>query len=581
LLWLATDESGDINNCSCKFCSPEELELEKVKEVKTEAPARPLSAVKTTSKQGPSTTPLPRKTSTAAEATVLPRPRCLEQKQDQRYNEFHYRPGELVWFCRGQAWGIGALVSRDYKNNNARQYTVQPLTHSWTPTPTVTLPQDQLRNWLAWSPPPLTHAALNPSPENNNRVLTFPDISWPDVIAGRYGRGDVTVDASILSAKMVETTYTLFDRIDAKTSSSFGSQVSEIHYNGLFLGGEKIWLGDPLRLRSKPSNTTPGTTTANEILILHSITERSSPTDSTRSTIILVGDTYAFRAVPPSHPAPSPTHLPQRVLTDLSVRNSITASNPTSSKRHHTWTLLTSSISLTLSDVKGRWYETSLFTPILDPASFAAGKAKGEVLDAGLFMNGQGDCNKPHGGPATGFKAAEVKCRRREDAFGRSVPVGFRISGGLDEVGSSIAGAGGAQGVRGGSANLGGQLGQRMQSSTPIPQQTIPQRLNTPSQTQGQQQIQQQYKAPLSQAQQVKLAFDQAQTAQQVKQALAQANQAQQAQHFAHQQQQQQSDLQTSQMPEDGYAGSGGGGGQQIPEGAFDQYLQFDDMDTA
>lgn len=559
-----------------------------MKDVKAEIPARPLSAVRTSSKQGTANTSLPRKTSTAAEATPLPRARCLEQKQDQKYNEFHYRPGELVWFCRGAAWGIGALVSRNYNTTTPRQYTVQPLTHSWTPTETVTLPQDQLRNWLAWSPPPLTHTVLNPSPANNNRVLTFPDISWPDVIAGRYGRGDVIVDASILAAKMIETTYTLFDRIDAKTSSSSGSQVSEIHYNGLFLGGEKIWLGDPLRLRNTASTAAAGTATVNEIMILHAIIERSSPTDSTRSTIILVGDTYAFRAVPPSHPAPSPAHLPQRVLTDLTIRNSITAKNPTASKRHHTWTLLTSSISLTLSDVKGRWYESSLFTPILDPTSFANGKAAGEVLDAGLFMNGQGDCNKTPGGPTTGFKAADIKCRRREDAFGRSVPVGFRISGGLDEVG-------GVQGVgRVGNGNVGGQLGQRMQSSTPIPQQqqtqtqTLPQRLNTPLQTQIQNQQQQPsskqaYNAPPTQAQQVKLALDQAQTAQSVKLALAQANQAQQAQHFAHQQQQS-----NFQMPQEdaGYAGnvgggSGGGGGQQLPEGTFDQFLQFDDMDTA
>jgi len=38
-------------------------------------------------------------------------------------------------------------------------------------------------------------------------------------------------------------------------------------------------------------------------------------------------------------------------------------------------------------------------------------------------------------------------------------------------------------------------------------------------------------------------------------------------------------------MPQDdaGYAGNGGGGGggQQLPEGTFDQFLQFDDMDTA
>jgi len=448
LLWLATDEAGDTNNCSCKFCSPEELDTDKTKDVT--APIKSQEPVKTTAKTQPA---MVRKTSsTAARASPLPRQRCLEQKQDQRYNEFHYRPGELVWFCRGQAWGIGVVMQREHnQQNNTRMYMVQPLSHPTNPTTIVKNPQDQIRNWLAWSPPPLTHSQLNPSESNGNKVWTFENVNWPDVSKGKYGRGDVPVDSSILAAKMVETTYTLFDRIEAKASNSGSSQVSELYYNGMYFGGEKIWLGDPLRLRTAPTATTPS------IFVLQSIIERSPASNSTRATIHLVGDSYSMASCSPSAPPPSES-LPPRVLEDLRIRNTITSRNSDTTKRHFTWALLTAGMRVGIADVKGRWYESTLFTPILDPAAYNTGKANGELLEAGLFMNGQGDCNRPPGGPPSTFKPADVKTKRREDAFGRSVPTSFSISKGLDAD---------VYGKQTTSSTGGGQLGSR--GPTPVP----------------------------------------------------------------------------------------------------------------
>jgi hypothetical protein len=534
VLWLATDESGDPNNCSCKLCSPEELEADKAKDVKSELPAKtpePIKALpKPASKLTASSTSLSRKSQPLGKATALPRQRCLEQKQDQRYDEFHYRPGELVWFCKGQAWGIGAIVDRQYLDG-VRTYFVQPLTHQRIGTTIASLPQDQIRNWLAWSPPPLTHSALNPSASNNNRVLTFPDIDWSAVINGSYGRGDATVDSSILAAKLVETSYTVIDRIDARPPPDNPTRARyDYYYNCMYFGGEKIWLGDPLRLRTSVSSAP----IVPDIFILHAIVEKDSSAEE--ENLFLVGDVYTLHPSTPLTAASSSSttqNLPPRVLADLQARNKLTSKCVDASKRNFTWLLTSTSTTLTLADIKGRWYESTLFTPILDPAAYTSGKAKGELLDAGLFMNGQGDCNREPGAPSTAFRAADTKVAKREMAFGRSVPPTFKISKGLDAAGSEA----GSVGVRASEAGRsGGQLGR---TGTPTPaQQQQQQQLSLAQQAMQQAQAQQGWQQQQQQAQQVQL------------------------------RQQQYPD--TSMQIDDAF-GDGGDGG------AFDQYMQFDE----
>lgn len=546
VLWLVTDTSGDPNNCSCKLCSPEELESDKIKEVKPELPVKvePIKALpRPTPKSTPSSTSIARKPQpqTIGKATPLSRQRCLEQKQDQRYNEFHYRPGELVWFCKGQAWGIGVLIDRQHNpQTNARTYFVQPLTHQQEPSKITALPQDQVRNWLAWSPPPLTHSALNPSAANNNRVLTFSDIDWSTVIGGQYGRGDPTVDSSILAAKLVETTYTLIDRIDARPSPAHPTRTRyDQYFNCLYFGGEKIWLGDPLRLRTSVSSAP----IVPDIFVLGAIIEKATAGGEAKGEVALVGDIYTLHPSTPLTAASSSTtsaNLPPRVLADLRDRNKLTSKCADASKRNCTWLLTSSSVTLNLGDIKGRWYESTLFTPILDPAAYASGKAKGELLDAGLFMNGQGDCNRDPGAPSSAFRAADTKVAKREHAFGRSVPGSFKILNGLDD--------GKSYNLDGKSYNLDamsrtGQLGR------------------TPTPVQQQQQL-----AAASLAQQAMQAQQQAQEAQQQ----TWQQQQQQVQQGHQQQLQQQQYPDTSMQIDDGF-GDGGVGG------AFDQYMQFDE----
>jgi len=352
----------------------------------------------------------------------------MEQSRDAQYNKFFYRLGELVWFARGPAWGLGALMWRDEVQTFSGpqlQYRIQPLSHPFQHPPVVNCLQSQLRPWLAWSPPNCTSATLNPSPENSNKVFTFDSVNWQAYLQGAYGRGDAEVDASILAAKAVERTYTLLERIDAKTSTPGNSQTSEIYYNGIFLGAEKFWVGDPLRLRNPASPT--------DILILHSIIEKSQV--EKQPQVILVGDTYALQQTTINPPSTSQdeVYLPVRVREDLRARNTITATSADPSKRVSVWRLQGKSVKMGIADIKGRWYESSIFIPIMDASKYEENRRAGEMGDAGLWMNGLGDCNRPPGGPVRSFKPADIKMRRREEAFGRSVPNNFAISKGLDD----------------------------------------------------------------------------------------------------------------------------------------------------
>lgn len=379
-----------------------------------------------------------RPSQTTPAISFLPRLKSYEQKLDNQYDGFYYRPGEVIWFKRAQAWGLGTVASRFLRSPSSsaqapeRRYRIQPLGHPWGFPQPIDCSQDQVRNWLTYSPPPCLNPDLHPSPQNGMKQSTFESVDWRAYIHNPNTTStDAEVDSSILAAKMVETTYTPIDLAESKTSTGASLQVSERYYNGLFLGAEKIWLGEPLRLRGKDNATTT------DILILHKLLERQHPGDSSRSAIVLQGDVYQPITVPsntlaatsPLLPANLSSKLPARLKDDLAARNQLAQSspNPTIRAQTHTFKLTHSSIFKETSDIKGRWYESSLLMPVLNPDEYNAKKRNGELTDCTLWMNGHGDCNKsPSGNPS--YRPAWIRCKKREEAFGRSVPKSFSIA---------------------------------------------------------------------------------------------------------------------------------------------------------
>lgn len=465
LLWLCTDESGDPDNCTCKLCSPEDLEnlvpgakVKLEKHVKQEQEAKPsvsqhgAQMSRQPSLQGTTVKQEPRPVSRQAlpatrQPTPLPPPRDPDQKMDRQYHTFMYRPGELVWFKRGQAWGLGCVLRRwiaptPSNDPNRYYYTVQPLSYPFQHLEAVVKASNsEMRPWLAWSVPRFTNDGLNNMPDPPR----YETADWQGMMQHRYGNGDMEVDGSILAAKAVDSTYTPFGQTQSLDPEP---GVREIHYNGLFLGAEKIWVGDPVRL-----HLGSGT----DIMVLHSVIERRRTsavnTQTLQQEVKLLGDVYTLSQV--AHPDPSiPTpaspnanpHLPPRLTDDLGYRNnrSIHARRAASY-----WKLVAPQQRLGLNDVKGRWYEASLMLPILQPQLFEDAVRKGEIQESSLWMNSRGDCLNSNRAPQLPRLPKEnVRTETRKGAFGKALPANAEIKDGVapplpDNVDPSLDGPGG------------------------------------------------------------------------------------------------------------------------------------------
>ncbi|KAK4543605.1 hypothetical protein LTR36_005500 [Oleoguttula mirabilis] len=446
LLWLCTDETGDPDNCGCKICSPEDLEAAiPGAKVKTEKPLKQETDTKPTItqagagmvrqpsaqgirvKQEPSApTAKPAITPKQLTSTPLPQRKTNDQHIDSQYHTFMYRPGELIWFRRGQAWGLGVVLRRWVTESDQYHYTVQPLSWPHYHPQAVTKSSDlEMRPWLAWSVPRFTNDALN----NLLEAPRYDNADWQGMSQKRYGTGDMEVDGSILAAKAIDATYTPFGL--SRTLEAEPGLI-EKHYDGLFLGAEKMWAGDPIRLQIGSGT---------DIMVLHSVVERKRTSAMGQQVIQqsshLVGDIYTLATVNHSNPSlPSPAaaannpQLPPRLTEDLAQRN---ARSIPAKRTASYWKLVATQRRIELNDVKGRWYEASLLLPILQQAQYEDAARKGEVQEASLWMNSRGDCqnsNRPSNAP----KVAKVNVRKetRREALGRAVPPDAEIMDGVD-----------------------------------------------------------------------------------------------------------------------------------------------------
>lgn len=454
LLWLSTDESGDPDNCSCKICSPEELEnivpgaktrVERPGRTDAESPAlvaaRPVSGqgVKAPSQghrppqsqppptqhQSPSQQhpqPQPQLQPQRPTPTPLPPAKTQNQSLDRTYGNFMYRAGELVWFSRGQAWGIG-VVTRRWAHTETSCYSIQPLSYPGnTPQLTVKQGHKEIRPWLAWSVPRFLNVALNDQP-NPPR---YESADWQGIMQKKYGNGDLEVDGSIMAAKMVDAAYTL---IDKNSNTRPEPNVVETRYDGMFLGAEKIWCGEPVRLQIGS-----GTDTA----VITAIVERQrlSPANQqvTQQAVYLVGDIYSLATIQhnnPTIPSPADTnpHLPERMVKDLRIRN---AQSIKTRRIASYWKLMSAQQRIDLHDIKGRWYEASIIMPILHPQIWVNALTKGEVQEASLWMNSRSDClNSNRDDKLPRIPRENNRKASRRDAFGHSIPPGTTIEDGV------------------------------------------------------------------------------------------------------------------------------------------------------
>jgi hypothetical protein len=328
-----------------------------------------------------------------------------EQRADGEPNgKYLYRSGELVWFDNGLNWRLGVISKRGLQENKAR-YLLQPLSNPFQHQEyQIKEDESSIRPWLAWSVPNTT------IPQIQN--LTYEQVPWEQVIRGDLDGGqtrDYVVDGSILAAKVIDSSYSLYDRIENALAGP-----GEVHYRGMFLGAEKVWVGEPVRLR------VPGNDTV--VLIIQKLIERTTPPNT--SIVTFVGDVYKFVNMPTPYKSradwPTPK-LPPRMVVDLRFRNEV--ADVAKTGQWYEWRLLEPAAKKGLSDIKGRWYETRALLPILrGAAKFQEEMSKGLTSDVGAWMNGRRDKNNN----------PESRKKNRRDTLGLAVPADLKVSRGLD-----------------------------------------------------------------------------------------------------------------------------------------------------
>ena len=344
--------------------------------------------------------------------TPLPSAKSSEQDQDAQYGKYIYRPGELTWFNRGSAWGLSIIVKRDlFKDQRGQdrpRYLVQPLSHPFShPATKIISSEEDLRPWLAWSAPGPTHQALATATHD------YKGVNWRDVVDGRYGVGDAEVDGSIYAAKMIDDSFTLIDPLSNNTTTT-----GERSYNGLYFGGEKLWVGEPVRLRVPHGH---------DVMIIHQIIEKlkQNSTSINSASVFIVGDVYRYTTIPYTvgqEPSENP-HLPMRLRQDLKYRNRVSIA---SKRTISFWKIYQAGVRLGITNIKGRWYESSILLPVLHGATaFQQDVQRGDISDVGTWINGRGDANGAPSKPGTRYTD-------RLEAFGKAVPAGTKISKGLD-----------------------------------------------------------------------------------------------------------------------------------------------------
>ncbi len=409
LLWLCVDKESDPRNCSCKICSPEgdEDPNDEIKpETSTKKEIKPASTTVAANQRSMPVSQQAQTPKPTFQPPVLVAPtKSLEQKADSDPNsKYLYRPGELVWFYNGMNWRLGVISKRALADTKPR-YLIQPLSNPFQHQPAVVKDDEgSLRPWLAWSVPDTTLPGL--------KDMIFDTVPWERVTAGDFDEGqprDYVVDGSILAAKVVDASYSLFDRNEAALTGP-----NEVNYNGMFLGAEKIWVGEPVRLRSVDNEII--------VMIIQKLVEKTVPPAT--SIVTFVGDVYKFVEMPNPYTDMSqwPTpDLPARMIVDLRFRNEVAHL----AKRGvwHEWRLLEPAARKSLMDVKGRWYETRTLLPVLRGVSeFQQDLKSGKTSDSGEWMNGRRDKNL----------VPEQRRKNRRDTLGKAVPEGFKVSRGLD-----------------------------------------------------------------------------------------------------------------------------------------------------
>ncbi|KAI1432808.1 hypothetical protein GGR50DRAFT_558894 [Xylaria sp. CBS 124048] len=316
-----------------------------------------------------------------------------------------FRSGEVVWYKNNNAWRVGMVL------HSRLTLSIIPFGHPLYPTQEVVKEEADIRPFLAFSIPQINIAL------QEFKGLALSQINW-EALQVRFGahtdparREGLAIEATKLAASRVDQCYSPFNPI--QTIQTIPTEPTYTVYGGVFLGAEKICIGEAVRIHQ------PGEQRDLSV-------ERGMPMVMVIKRIIFVGQCmgtdlggklvfegslwklqHANLAQPLR--AAEQDRLPATMIGEKRFRDDMLRSRGWGVE----WIPVSDNLSVTESTIRGRFYETQRLTPILNPAKFQEMLRQQTVDDIQTLLNNRGDADSPRVG----------KVRNRAHAVSGAVPL--------------------------------------------------------------------------------------------------------------------------------------------------------------
>ncbi|KAK8080467.1 hypothetical protein PG997_008285 [Apiospora hydei] len=308
---------------------------------------------------GPVTTDPPTHTQNPA---VIGNPAMVTQPDDKAV----FREGEAVWFLTNPTWRLGIVLQKlpPATQDGRLRYMIKQLAHSLLQLEAHLRPENEMRPFLAFSVP-----AVNLPELQNTWVRNAP---WSQIVAKYAGDNPsrqelVGVEGSKKALIEIDHSYSLFNvMLDSRSSGG------KLVVQGIFLGAERINVGEAVRIRLNPQEMNPAWPKNMPILMVlkEIFTAKSGETDG----LFFSGDIYRLEEISRQQPVVEQTEIPSAMFKEKVFRDGIRAAAGT----HFQWVPVLQNVTKDETVIRGRFYETSR-------------SSEGEVEDVQAYLNNRAD----------------------------------------------------------------------------------------------------------------------------------------------------------------------------------------------
>lgn len=441
LIWLASG-SQDRGDCACEFCSGSKPITSKAAKAKPvfvargdptpsaqSAPSAPPSMLTNVSNNAASAPKSTANTNGKSKSTSGPSansqqsmsydtptiapyqalammPTVAQRPYPVAYDHnVLFRAGEVVWYKNNNSWRVGMILA------SGITLSIMPFGHPLYQAQEVIKEESDIRPFLAFSIP-----QINPGlQEFKGRPLA--QIDW-HALQERFGthvdatrREGLAIEATKLAATRVDQCYSTFNHTHEST------QNHDV-FGGLFLGAEKICVGEAVRVKLLREQSDPSLEKGMPVVMVI----RRISIIREGGNLMFEGSLWKLQHAPLGQQPQNmnQAHLPPAVLREKEFRDSVLQNRGWRVE----WVLVHQNMSVDETAVRGRFYETRRLTPILNPAKFQEMLRLQHVEDIQTLLNNRGDSSGPRVG----------RVLNRAQAVAGAVPMNLPVSLGPDVV---------------------------------------------------------------------------------------------------------------------------------------------------